>query len=1417
VISPKLVEVGRHINIDLLTNSELVELKGEPGNFTAVVRKAPRFVDLAKCTSCGECTKVCPIETANDYDEGLSRRKAIFKQYAQAMPGAFSINKRGTAPCKATCPAHVSVQGYIALINAGKYQEALDLFREDHPFPGVCGRVCHHPCEKMCTRNDVDQPLAIRELHRFLFDYERSRGEPVTPPLTDEMRTEKVAVIGSGPAGLAAAYALTRRGYSVTVFERLPVAGGMMAVGIPAYRLPRDILNLEIEVIRRVGVEIRTGVTFGRDITLESLKQDGFKAVFLAIGLHGGRRLGVENEDVAGVLQGVDFLRDAALGKKVEIGADVLVVGGGNVAVDVALTAKRLGAKNVTMVCLEKREEMPAWTHEIQEALESDIRIVNSFGPKAFFIDKSQRVSGLEFKTCTAVFDESRRFNPQYDESVCTPIFADTVIIAIGQSADRTHLDGQGIAFSRPGGLQADPVTLQTPIEGVFAGGDAFHGPKSVVEAVASGKVAAESIHRYINGLDLRAGREKEWEHVKPETAGEAKHARVPVRCLDPAARECNFLEVSFGYDETEARLESQRCLRCGICSECYQCVKACLAKAVDHTQEPEVLEIPVGSVILCPGSEPYDPSALENVYHYRTSPNVLSSLEFERILSATGPTMGHLKRLADDTEPKRIAWLQCIGSRDNNQCGNGYCSSVCCMYAMKDAMIAKEHAHGDLACTIFNMDIRSFGKDYEKYYNRAIGDGIRFVRSRVHSVDVLPETGNLSLRYVDESGGLQVEEFDMVVLSVGLQIPKETVALAERLKVDLNPSRFAQNHPFTPVETSRPGVYACGVFQGPKDIPSSVTEAGAAAVMAAVDLAEARGQDIRRIQLPEELDVAEEEPRVGVFVCNCGINIGGVVDVPGVRAYAEKLPHVVYADENLFTCSQDTQEKIKEKIKEFKLNRVVVASCSPKTHAPMFMETLEACGLNPYLFEMANIRNQDSWVHSNDRDAATRKAKDLVRMSAARAATLKMLKTKSVPIHKQALVVGGGVAGMTAALGLARQGFPVVVVEKESELGGFARRLHHTIEGADIPAYLKQVAAEVSAHPKIRVLTSARIAAFEGFKGNFVTSIAHGGAAQPERIEHGVIIVATGAGEYRPSEYLYGQDPRVVTQVEFGDLLARPEGAALQSVVMIQCVGSRNEKNVNCSRICCQNAVKNALALKKLNPDTQVYVLYRDIRTYGLLEEYYTAARKAGVIFIRFDPEAAPQVAAGAEGVAVRVKDHVLQRDIEILADRLVLSAGMVAADTADVSALMKLNRNPEGFFIEAHVKLRPVDMPSEGVFLCGTAHGPKLISETIAQAQAAAARASTLLSKDSIRLSAITAKVETEQCVKCLTCVRSCPFGVPQFNSQEKVIEINEALCRGCGVCTAVCPRQTINLSFYEDDQIVCKIEALLNEEVA
>jgi heterodisulfide reductase subunit A-like polyferredoxin len=855
--------------------------------------------------------------------------------------------------------------------------------------------------------------------------------------------------------------------------------------------------------------------------------------------------------------------------------------------------------------------------------------------------------------------------------------------------------------------------------------------------------------------------------------------------------------------------IDTDACIGCGLCE------KMCIAKAVRYDDADRETEIQVGSVILSAGSQGYDPSQLDYLGYGRFA-NVVTSEEFERILSASGPYYGHLMRPLDREQPKKIAWLQCVGSRDTNRCGNGYCSSVCCMYAVKEAMIAKEHAHGDLDCAIFYMDMRTFGKDYEKYYLRAKDkDGVRFINSRIHTIEEDGATGDLTVKFIDEAGGMQEERFNMVVLSVGLQIQPETAALAKRLGVEVNQYRFAETHPFKPVETTRPGVYTCGVLQGPKDIPGSVTEASAAACLAGTVLSGARGKDIPSVESVEERDISGEDPRIGVFVCNCGINIGGIVDVPAVRKYAESLPHVAYADENLFTCSQDTQEIIKEKIKEHGLNRVVVASCSPKTHEPLFRETIEACGLNKYLFEMANIRNQDSWIHSNDAEGATRKAKDLVRMSVARAGQLRTLKEKVVPINKRALVIGGGVAGMNAALGVAGQGFDVTLIEKDDELGGFARRLHHTIEGEQIGDYIKDLGTAVQAENRIEVLTGATVTGFEGFKGSFKTSVRTDAAGTDATIEHGVIIVATGASEYQPREYLYGETDRIVTQVELSDRLEADGAEDLNSVVMIQCVGSRNEENPNCSRICCQSAIKNALAIKRRNPEAQVFVLNRDIRTYGLLEDYYTEARREGVVFIRFDTDAPPRVEKNGDAVTVTVKDHILQQDIEISADLVALSAGVAATDTTELSDVMKLNRNPEGFFIEAHVKLRPVDMPSEGVYLCGTAHGPKLISETISQAQAAAARAITFLAQDAIRLSAVTAKVDVDNCVKCLTCVRSCPFGVPLFNSATREIEINEALCHGCGVCTAVCPRQAIGLSFYEDDQIICKIDALLEAE--
>jgi heterodisulfide reductase subunit A-like polyferredoxin len=851
--------------------------------------------------------------------------------------------------------------------------------------------------------------------------------------------------------------------------------------------------------------------------------------------------------------------------------------------------------------------------------------------------------------------------------------------------------------------------------------------------------------------------------------------------------------------------IDTETCIGCGLCE------KMCLAKAIRYDDRVRNTTVTVGSVILSAGSRGFDPSGLDYL-GYGKYPNVVTSQEFERILSASGPYFGHLMRPLDREEPKSIAWLQCVGSRDTNRCGNGYCSSVCCMYAIKESMIAKEHAHGDLDCAIFNMDIRTVGKEYEKYYLRARDkEGVRFITARVHTITEVPETGDLILEYADSSGMMKQETFNMVVLSVGLQIQQNTAELAKRLGVKLNKYNFVDNDPFAPVSTSRPGIYTCGVLQGPKDIPESVAEASAAACLAGAELAEARGTEIPKVEIPEQIDVTGQTPRIGVFVCNCGINIGGIVDVPAVKDYAATLPNVVFTDDNLFTCSQDTQDVIKEKIIEHQLNRVIVASCSPKTHEQMFMETLEACGLNKYLFEMANIRNQNSWIHSKDPESATQKAKDLVRMSVARAGTLHPLHEKKIPVIKRALVIGGGVAGMNAALGLADQGFPVVLIEKEERLGGMANHLTATIEGADVGSYLEGLIEKVTAHPQIQVLTRSLIVGFSGFKGNFTTEVLVGPGMYERKVDHGVVVLATGATEYQPKEFLYGSDQRVVTQVELSKRLKEKGAKDLNRVVMIQCVGSRNGENPNCSRICCQSAIKNAVHIKKLQPNAQVFILYRDIRTYGLLEDYYTEARKLGVLFSRFDPEDPPTVESSDAGVMVTFKDHVLNSDLRVSADLLALSAGMVAEDTEELASIVKLARTPEGHFMEAHVKLRPVDMATEGVFVCGTAHSPKLLSESISQALAAASRATTFLSQPDLTLSAVTAQVNADLCASCLICVRSCPYQVPRIN-EDGVSEIDVALCHGCGVCAAECPAKAIELNWYEDVQILSKVDALL-----
>ena len=1406
LISPKLIEVASNPNIELLTRSRVTGISGDPGHFVVQVHQDPRFIREEACTGCGECIKVCPIEVPSDFNQGLNRRKAIYRHFPQAVPSTFAIDRRGTSPCKATCPAHVSVQGFIALINQKKYREALALFKEAHPFPGICGRVCHHPCEGICTRGDLDQPLSIQYLHRFLADEDLAQAERHVPEVK-ERKTEKIAVIGSGPAGLGAAYFLARDGYPVTVYEKLPVAGGMMAVGIPEYRLPREILRSEIQTIEALGVEIKTGVTFGQDITLDSLKAEGFQAFFLATGLHVSRGLNVEGEDLPGVLQGVEFLKDSALKNPVSLGQKVLVIGGGNVAVDVALSAKRLGAGQVTLICLEKREEMPAWDYEIEEALEEGIEIVNSLGPKRFLQEGGQ-VSGIEFKRCTAVFDAQGAFRPTYDENDLTTLTGDTVIVAIGQAADLSFAAGQGVAVTPRGGLQGDPVSLETPIPGVFCGGDVFYGPKSVVEAVESGKKAAESIRRYLNGEDLKAGREEDWSYEKPSTEGVVKKARLSITKLPPAAREGNFQEVAQGFQEATALTEAERCLECGICSECYQCVQVCLAKAIDHTMTGRDLTLEVGAVVACPGFEIFD-ARLKEEYGYGRYPNVLTSLEFERVLSASGPFGGHVQRPSDGREPRKVAWIQCVGSRDASL-NREYCSYVCCMYATKQAIIAKEHVAA-VEPTIFFIDIRAQGKGFDRYYERAKNEhGVRYIRSLISRVAQDPRTQDLQISYIDEDDQFQTETFDLVILSVGLQPHSASRELADILGIETDRFGFCEYPPLDTVGTSRPGIFTGGVFQNPKDIPETVTQASGAAAAAGAILSEARGTRIREQTFPEERPVQGEEPRIGVFICHCGINIAGIVDVEAVSAYARTLPGVVYTDHLLFTCSTDSQVTMLNLIRDQGLNRVVVASCSPRTHEGLFRNTLRQAGLNKYLFEMANIRDQCSWVHQADPGRATEKAKDLVRMAVARARLLDPLYEIPFEVDQRALVLGGGLSGLTAALNLAEQGFETFLIERSGELGGMARRIYRTIEGVDVQDYLQRLISQVKSHPRVRLFTETELLETTGHVGRFTSVFSSRG--EKGSVDHGVMLVATGGSEYKPGEYAYGRHPGILTQLELEDVLYRDPQKIREArqVVMIQCVGSREEDHPYCSRVCCSTAVANALKIKAINPRTEVIVLYRDIRTYARKELYYKQAREAGVRFIRFDPEKQPEVEIADGRPGVTVFDQNLKAGLRLQPDFIALSAAIRPAEgSKPLAQLLKLPLDADGFFLEAHIKLRPLDFANAGMFLCGLGHGPKSMEESLAQAKGAAARAATILSQKLIYVGGPVAEVNEDLCVACLTCVRVCPFNVPRINERH-FAQVDPAACQGCGNCASACPQGAIQVGHFQDDQYVALVEA-------
>ena len=1434
-ISPKLVDVGRHLNIDVMTMAEVVDVTGTAGNFSVRVHHKPRYIDLDKCVGCGDCADVCPVVLPDEFNERLGTRRAAYKLYPQAVPNAYAIEKQGIAPCRDACPSGQRAQGYIALIREGRYDDAMRVIREDNPFPGICGRICNHRCEDACNRAKVDEAINIRALKRFVSDKVYDQPRAVVQP-AERVYDQRVAIIGSGPCGLTAAQDLCQQGYDVTVFEALPVAGGMLRVGVPEYRLPTEIIEREVQDIIDQGVELRLNTQVDN---LDDLFDEGFDAVLIAVGAHEGIRLPLPGANLEGVMVNTHFLRDVRL-ERITRDQDlgrVLVLGGGNVAVDCARSAVRLGAQQVQMACLESREGMPCHSWEADAAEEEGVTIHPSRSFIRILDDGAGRVAGVECERVASFrFDATGRLEVEKVPESRHVIACDTVIFSVGQRAGLAFIpDDAGVGLTTANTVAINPNTMAATRPGVFAAGDTVSGTAFVIEAVASGHKVARSIHRYLKGWYLEPPPKPELPVVQltqQEIDGRIEHgevrfqSRVPMPELPVAERTANFAEVEGGYDDESAQAEAARCLACGICSECLSCQYVCEADAVIHDMAGRTETLNVGAIILATGFKPYQAEELQEYGHGRY-PNVITSLQFERLLSASGPTEGHVVRPSDHKPARKIAFLQCVGSRDQN---HDYCSSVCCMYATKQAIMAKEH-EPDTEIHVFMMDMRSFSKGYEEYYHRAQEKyGVEYTRCRISAVRQDQKSGNLSVRYVPSwrsDAKLLEEEFDLVVLSIGMEVPDSARTLARQLGIQLDPYGFARTDAFAPLETSRPGVLAIGPFREPKDIPESVVEASAGAAAAGRLLAPVRGTLAARIEYPPERDVAVEETRVGVFVCHCGSNIGGFLDVPDVSGYARGLPGVVHAEHNLYTCSQDSIVHITEQVKELNLNRVVVASCTPITHEPLFRDSIRMAGLNPYLFEMANIRNHCSWVHSDQRDVATQKAKDLVRMAVARANLLRPQMTREMPIEKAALVIGGGAAGMNAALTLADQGFPVHLIERSSELGGNLRYVHFLADNGNLlpgshdpQAYLASLVDEVNRHPLIDAHLETELDELGGFVGKYTSRLSRvsNGIRETLEVKHGTVIVATGAREYRGPEYGYGSQRAVVTQQELEALLADPTAEMPQSITMIQCIGPAEQY---CSRTCCTVALKNALEFKKRRPDGRVVVLYRDIRTYGFKERLYTEARRQGVLFVRYDDDHRPEVSFPDEAPEIVIWDPLLEKELVLRPDLLALSMPQVPAEgTEELVSKLRVSVDLDGWFMEAHVKLRPVDFSSEGIFMAGAAHYPKFLDEAIVQAQAAAARAANILAHDTRTVGGQVAVVEADKCVGCLTCVRICPFDVPEVRSDllgvggiRGAVHIEPAMCQGCGSCVAECPAKAIDLMHYTDVQMLAKVDALFS----